>query len=422
MSISDLDKKHIWHPFTQMKTAQAPLPIERGKGTILFDEDGKSYIDAIASWWVNLHGHAHPYLAQKVNEQMQQLEHVVFAGFTHKPAAELCQRLSKRLPANQSKFFFSGDGSSAVEIALKMSIQYWRNKGQKKQRFLALEGGYHGETFGAMSAGARSIFSAHFQDYLFEVKHLPFPKAEQDCLDVLEEELKSDDVAAFIFEPLVQGASGMRMYSASTLDKLIKLCKKYQVLCIADEVMTGFGRTGDYFACNKLKEEVDFMCLSKGLSGGTLPISLTTCTQDIYNAFLGNDMSTAFLHGHSYTGNPIGCASAIASLDLLESDECQENISRIQQMHASFAEKLQKHQLIEDIRQEGTILAIELKVDQSGYNSSIKEGLYKHFISQGVLLRPLGNVIYILPPYCISDEELKQVYKSILSALEKMAN
>ena len=422
MSISDLDKKHIWHPFTQMKTAQAPLPIERGKGTILFDEDGKSYIDAISSWWVNLHGHAHPYLAQKVNEQMQQLEHVVFAGFTHKPAAELCQRLSKRLPANQSKFFFSGDGSSAVEIALKMSIQYWRNKGQKKQRFLALEGGYHGETFGAMSAGARSIFSAHFHDYLFEVKHLPFPKAEQDCLDALEEELKSDDVAAFIFEPLVQGASGMRMYSANTLDKLIKLCKKHKVLCIADEVMTGFGRTGDYFACNKLKEEVDFMCLSKGLSGGTLPISLTTCNQDIYNAFLGNDMSTAFLHGHSYTGNPIGCASAIASLDLLESHECQENISRVQQMHASFAEKLQNHQLIEDIRQEGTILAIELKVNQSGYNSSIKEDLYKHFISQGVLLRPLGNIIYILPPYCISDEELKQVYKSILSALEKMAN
>ena len=422
MSISDLDKKHIWHPFTQMKTAQAPLTIERGKGTLLFDEDGKSYIDAISSWWVNLHGHAHPYLAQKVNEQMQRLEHVVFAGFTHKPAAELCQRLSKRLPANQSKFFFSGDGSSAVEIALKMSIQYWRNKGQKKQRFLALEGGYHGETFGAMSAGARSIFSAHFQDYLFEVKHLPFPKVEQDCLDALEEELKSDDVAAFIFEPLVQGASGMRMYSANTLDKLIKLCKKHQVLCIADEVMTGFGRTGDYFACNKLKEEVDFMCLSKGLSGGTLPISLTTCNQDIYNAFLGNDMSTAFLHGHSYTGNPIGCASAIASLDLLESNECQENISRVQQMHASFAEKLQKHELIEDIRQEGTILAIELKAEQSGYNSSIKEDLYKHFISQGVLLRPLGNVIYILPPYCISDKELKQVYKSILSALGKMAN
>lgn len=422
MSISDKDKQYIWHPFTQMKTSGKPIAITKGEGTLLFDEAGNSYIDAIASWWVNLHGHAHPYLAQKVHEQMQQLEHVVFAGFTHKPAAELCHRLSKRLPANQSKFFFSGDGSSAVEIALKMSIQYWKNKGEKRYRFLALDGGYHGETFGAMSAGARSIFSEHFKDYLFEVTHLPFPKDEETCLNALKAELSKGEIAAFIFEPLVQGASGMRMYSASTLDKLIKLCKKNQVLCIADEVMTGFGRTGDYFACNKLKEEVDFMCLSKGLSGGTLPISLTTCTQNIYNAFLGNDMSTAFLHGHSYTGNPIGCASAIASLDLLESDECQENISRVQQMHASFAEKLQKHQLIQSIRQEGIILAIELKADQSGYNSSIKEGLYKHFISQGVLLRPLGNVIYILPPYCITDEELDSVYKSILSALEKMAN
>lgn len=422
MSISDKDKQYIWHPFTQMKTSGKPIAITKGEGTLLFDEAGNSYIDAIASWWVNLHGHAHPYLAQKVHEQMQQLEHVVFAGFTHKPAAELCHRLSKRLPANQSKFFFSGDGSSAVEIALKMSIQYWKNKGEKRYRFLALDGGYHGETFGAMSAGARSIFSEHFKDYLFEVTHLPFPKDEETCLNALKAELSKGEIAAFIFEPLVQGASGMRMYSASTLDKLIKLCKKNQVLCIADEVMTGFGRTGDYFACNKLKEEVDFMCLSKGLSGGTLPISLTTCTQNIYNAFLGNDMSTAFLHGHSYTGNPIGCASAIASLDLLESDECQDNISRVQQMHASFAEKLQKHQLIQSIRQEGIILAIELKADQSGYNSSIKEGLYKHFISQGVLLRPLGNVIYILPPYCITDEELDSVYKSILSALEKMAN
>lgn len=422
MSISDKDKQYIWHPFTQMKTSGKPIAITKGEGTLLYDEAGNSYIDAIASWWVNLHGHAHPYLAQKVHEQMQQLEHVVFAGFTHKPAAELCHRLSKRLPANQSKFFFSGDGSSAVEIALKMSIQYWKNKGEKRYRFLALDGGYHGETFGAMSAGARSIFSEHFKDYLFEVTHLPFPKDEETCLNALKAELSKGEIAAFIFEPLVQGASGMRMYSASTLDKLIKLCKKNQVLCIADEVMTGFGRTGDYFACNKLKEEVDFMCLSKGLSGGTLPISLTTCTQNIYNAFLGNDMSTAFLHGHSYTGNPIGCASAIASLDLLESDECQDNISRVQQMHASFAEKLQKHQLIQGIRQEGTILAIELKADQSGYNSSIKEGLYKHFISQGVLLRPLGNVIYILPPYCITDEELDSVYKSILSALEKMAN
>lgn len=422
MSISDKDKQYIWHPFTQMKTAGKPLAITKGKGTLLFDEAGNSYIDAIASWWVNLHGHAHPYLAEKVSEQMQQLEHVVFAGFTHAPATNLCERLSKRLPTNQQKFFFSGDGSSAVEIALKMSIQYWKNKGEKRHRFLALNGGYHGETFGAMSAGARSIFSEHFQDYLFEVTHLPFPKDEETCLNALKAELTKGEIAAFIFEPLVQGAAGMRMYSASTLDKMIQLCQAHDVLCIADEVMTGFGRTGTYFACNQLEEQPDFICLSKGLSGGTLPLSLTTCTQAIYDAFLGDDISTAFLHGHSFTGNPVGCASAIASLDLLESESCQNSIQRISEKHRAFTTTIQGNPLLADIRQQGSILALELKADNTGYASNIRSSLYQHFISQGVILRPLGNVIYILPPYCITDEELDSVYKSILSALEKMAN
>ncbi len=421
MSVSENDKKYIWHPFTQMKTADIPLPIVRGKGTLLFDENGNNYIDAIASWWVNLHGHAHPYLAKKVNEQMLKLEHVLFAGFTHEPATTLCERLSKRLPNNQAKFFFSGDGSSALEIALKMSVQFWRNEGEKRHRFLALEGGYHGETFGAMSAGARSIFSAHFKDYLFEVSHLPFPKDEASCLKTLQEELENGEVAAFIFEPLVQGAAGMRMYSARTLDKMIQLCQKHGVLCIADEVMTGFGRTGNYFACNQLQEKPDFICLSKGLSGGTLPLSLTTCTQEVYDAFLGDDITKAFLHGHSFTGNPVGCASAIASLDLLESEECQKSIQQIIKSHQTFAEELKSNPFLKDVRQQGTILALELKTEQTGYTSNIRSSLYQHFISEGVILRPLGNVIYILPPYCITDAELQQVYKSILSALDKMA-
>jgi adenosylmethionine-8-amino-7-oxononanoate aminotransferase len=421
MSITEKDKKYIWHPFTQMKTAGDALAIVKGEGSLLFDEAGKSYIDAIASWWVNLHGHAHPYLAEKVYEQMQQLEHIVFAGFTHQAATDLCERLSHRLPSNQAKFFFSGDGSSAVEIALKMSIQYWRNKGEKRQRFLALDGGYHGETFGAMSAGSRSIFSAHFHDYLFEVTHLPFPKDEEACLSALKKELAKGEIAAFIFEPLVQGAAGMRMYSADTLDKMIQLCQTAGVLCIADEVMTGFGRTGSYFASNQLKEQPDFICLSKGLSGGTLPLSLTTCTQAVYNAFLGDDINKAFLHGHSFTGNPVGCASAIASLDLLESNECQESIQRISAKHQEFAQSLANNPLLADIRQTGTILALELKAAKTGYASEVRASLYQHFIDQGVLLRPLGNVIYILPPYCINDTELDQVYKSIVSALEKMA-
>lgn len=421
MSISEKDKKFVWHPFTQMKTAGAALPIVRGEGTLLIDEDGNSYIDAIASWWVNLHGHAHPYIADKVSGQMSTLAHIPFAGFTHQPAVELCERLSAILPDNQAKFFFSGDGSSAVEIALKMSIQYWNNKGESRKRILALDGGYHGETFGAMSAGARSIFSAHFNDFLFDVVHLPFPANESAALEAISEEVANGDVAAFIFEPLVQGAGGMRMYDASSLDKMLEIAQNAGVHCIADEVMTGFGRTGTFFACNQLTRQPDFMCMSKGLSGGTMPLSLTTCTQQIYDAFLGDDITTAFLHGHSFTGNPIGCVSAIASLDLLESQECRESMDRIHARHAAFATQLENHPLLADVRLKGSILAIELKAEVTGYASEVRETLYNHFISSGVLLRPLGNVLYVLPPYCITDEELDKVYKSILSGLEKIA-
>lgn len=420
MSISTNDKKYIWHPFTQMKTARDPIPIIKGKGTLLIDENGKSYIDSISSWWVNLHGHANPYITQKVTEQMETLEHVMFAGFTHKSAITLCDKLSAHLPQNQKKFFFSGDGSSAVEIALKMSIQFWRNKGQHRQRILALEGGYHGETFGAMSVGAKSIFSAHFEHYLFEVEHLPFPINEEKSLSALKKQLERGEVACFIYEPLVQGASGMRMYDGQILDEMIALCKQYDVLCIADEVMTGFGRTGTYFASNQLHTEPDIICLSKSLSGGTLPLSLTTCSQQIYDSFLGDDLSTAFLHGHSFTGNPIGCAAAIASLELLEKEECQKQIKDITQRHREFADKISKYSNVKNVRQCGTILAMDIQSKQKGYSSNIKDILYQHFIADGVLLRPLGNVLYILPPYCISDEELSTVYNSIFDALKKI--
>ena len=420
MSISSDDKKYIWHPFTQMKNAEPPIPIVKGQGTLLYDENGKSYIDAISSWWVNLHGHANPYIADKVNRQMQVLEHVMFAGFTHEAATTLCSKLTTHLPHNQHKFFFSGDGSSAVEIALKMSIQYWKNKGQQRHRILALEGGYHGETFGAMSAGAKSIFSAPFEDYLFKVEHLPFPKDEEAVLMALKEKLEGSNVACFIFEPLVQGASGMRMYSAKVLNKMMALCKQYDVLCIADEVMTGFGRTGTYFACNQLSETPDLMCLSKSLSGGTLPLSLTSCSKEIYDSFLGDDISTAFLHGHSFTGNPIGCAAAIASLELLEEEECQKQIKNIAVKHQAFAQKIFNHSKVDNIRQCGTILAMDIISEESGYSSNIKQLLYQHFIDMGVLLRPLGNVLYIIPPYCITNEELQIVFNSILDALEKV--
>jgi adenosylmethionine-8-amino-7-oxononanoate aminotransferase len=254
---------------------------------------------------------------------------------------------------------------------------------------------------------------------LFEVTHLPFP-TDESCLIDLEKQLQSKDISAFIFEPLVQGASGMRMYDAEILDKMIALCKKYKTLTIADEVMTGFGRTGTYFACNQLEQKVDFMCLSKGLSGGTLPISLTTCTQDIYNSFLGDDMSTAFLHGHSYTGNPLGCAAAIASLELLKKEDCQNKIKEIANHHNQFISKIKSFDLIKDIRQTGTILALELQNENSSYTSSIKEDMYTFFMEKGINLRPLGNVLYILPPYCITDAELNHIYDSILSFFESL--
>ena len=351
MGLVEKDKKYIWHPFTQMKTAEAAIPIVKGEGTLLIDEKGNTYIDAISSWWVNLHGHSHPYIAEKVYAQMQKLEHVVFAGFTHKPAVELCEKLSKHLPSNQTKFFFSGDGSSAVEIALKMAVQYWKNKGENKTRFVALDGAYHGETFGAMSAGARSIFSAPFSDLLFECTHIPFPKDEQAAIQSLKTEIDKGGIAAFIFEPLVQGAAGMRMYKAETLNKLMQICKEAGVLCIADEVMTGFGRTGTTFAVNQTKAKPDLICLSKGLSGGTLPLSLTTCTNNIFNAFLRDDLQGAFLHGHSFTGNPIGCTAAIASLDLLEKKECQTAIKNIAKSHEIFAKRINSIEIIKDIRQ-----------------------------------------------------------------------
>jgi len=420
MGLVEKDKKHIWHPFTQMKSAEAAIPIVKGEGTLLIDEKGNTYIDAISSWWVNLHGHSHPYIAEKVYAQMQKLEHVVFAGFTHNPAVELCEKLSKHLPSNQAKFFFSGDGSSAVEIALKMAVQYWKNKGENKTRFVALDGAYHGETFGAMSAGARSIFSAPFSDLLFECTHIPFPKDEQAAIQNLKTEIDKGGIAAFIFEPLVQGAAGMRMYKAQTLNKLMQICKEAGVLCIADEVMTGFGRTGTTFAVNQTEAKPDLICLSKGLSGGTLPLSLTSCTKDIFDAFLGDDIQKAFLHGHSFTGNPIGCTAAIASLDLLERKECQRAIKNIAESHEIFSKRINSIEIIKDIRQTGTILAIELKSNSSGYASSVRHKLYQDFLDQGVLLRPLGNVIYILPPYCIKEKELEKVYKVIENQLKKM--
>src|ERR1700754_2240742 len=316
MSLTDRDLKVIWHPYTQMKTALPPIPIVKGEGACLYDENGKQYLDAVSSWWVNIHGHAHPYIAQKVAEQLKQLEHVIFAGFTHPTAVELAERLLAILPDNQQKVFYSDNGSTAVEVAIKMCLQYWHNMGKTRTKMLAFKNAYHGDTFGAMAVSGRSAFTAAFDSLLFEVEFIDLPGKDNIAdLKAQISNLKSE-LACFIFEPLVQGSAGMLMYEAEYLNQLMAHCKQENVLMIDDEVFTGFGRTGKRFACNHVQVQPDIMCFSKGLTGGTMALGLTTCTQQIYDAFLSDDKLKTLFHGHSFTANPVAIAAALASLDL----------------------------------------------------------------------------------------------------------
>lgn len=415
------DRAHIWHPYTQMKTADAPIAIVAGKGAELYDESGQVYIDAVASWWTNIHGHAHPYMAEKLAEQAYKLEHVIFAGFTHPSAIELAERLLPLLPEGQSKVFFTDNGSTAVEVGIKMAIQYFYNQGIPRKKVIAFDLAYHGDTFGTMSVGGDLSFYDAFQDFLYQVKRIPTPVPGQEaaCLQALEAHLQKGDVAAFVFEPLVLGAGGMLMYSPEVLDQLMALCKKHGALCVADEVMTGFGRTGKLFATLHCTEKPDIIALSKGLTGGMLPMALTTCTEAIYQAFYSDDKSKALYHGHSFTGNPLGCAVALASLDLMLSTETQQNIARLVQRQAAFLDKIKTHHQVKEARHTGTILAIEFKTESnSGYFNNLRDHLYRFFLQHGLILRPLGNVVYVLPPYCITDDQLDQVYAAIEKALD----
>jgi adenosylmethionine---8-amino-7-oxononanoate aminotransferase len=417
MSLVERDLKVIWHPYTQAKLTAPPIPIVRGEGVYLFDEAENKYIDAISSWWVNIHGHAHPYIADKVAAQLNKLEQVIFAGFTHEPAVQLAEKLVSILPVNQSKVFYSDNGSTAVEVAVKMAIQYWNNKGVNKRKIIALEHAYHGDTFGAMSVSAKSSFTKPFDELLFEVVHIPFPgKGMEDvALKELSKQIQTGGIAAFIFEPLVLGAGGMLMYEADVLDSLLAICKQNKVLTIADEVMTGFGRTGKYFASLYLQHQPDIICLSKGITGGTMPLSVTTATNEIYDAFISDDRSKTFFHGHSYTANPIACAAALASFDLLITDECLQSIKRITEQHKQFIQANQSISLLKNLRSTGTILAMDVvsNVDTSYFNP-IRDKLYNYFLNKGLLLRPLGNTIYVMPPYCITNDELEQIYQAII--------
>ncbi|HMG82394.1 MAG TPA: adenosylmethionine--8-amino-7-oxononanoate transaminase [Ferruginibacter sp.] len=421
MNLEEKDKNYIWHPFTQMKIADTPIHIAQAKGTILYGADGKEYIDAVSSWWVNIHGHSNEYIAASIAQQAKVLEHVIFAGFTHTPAIELAEKLIKILPDNFSKIFYSDNGSTAVEVALKMALQYWHNLGVKtKTKIIALENAYHGDTFGAMSAGARSAFNAAFNPLLFEVFHIPAP--DKNNIDAVKKQLLAyaadDTVAAFIFEPLIQGSGGMLMHEAKYLDELLTIAQQKNIICIADEVMTGFGRTGKNFAINYLENRPDIICLSKGITGGFMPLGVTACSQKIFDAFYADEMEKTFFHGHSYTANPLACAAANASIDLLLKESCQRQIRMIGDSHKEFANKMDQSDLVKEVRLQGTIIAIELNtLEDTSYFNSIKKEAYKFYLNNGVLLRPLGNVVYIMPPYCITKEELDKVYSVIEASL-----
>lgn len=411
-SLPERDKKVIWHPYSPQKYAPEPIPVVKGAKAWLHDDRGNKFLDAISSWWVTIHGHGHPYIAEKIYQQALQLEQVIFAGFTHEPAVQLAERLLHILPGEFAKIFYSDNGSTAVEVALKMATQYWWNQGEKSRtRILALSHSYHGDTFGAMSVSERGLFTLAFQDRLFEVTFLDTPGKGADIPVPL------DECACVIYEPLLQAAGGMIMYEADALDAFISTCRSHGVICIADEVMTGFGRTGKMFASEYCTSQPDIICLSKGITGGTMALGATACNEKIHEAFVVDEKSKTFFHGHSFTANPLACAAALANLDLFEEEKTFESIDRIVRMHADFAVRLAGLTHIENIRQCGTVLAFEVKDKVAGYSSSVRDVITARALAKGVYLRPLGNTVYLMPPYCVTEEEMNFVYQVVLEVL-----
>lgn len=421
--------KNIWHPFTIIKGSPEPLKVKSGQGAYLTLEDGRTVMDCISSWWVNLHGHSHPDIAKAIYEQAQTLEHVIFAGFTHDPAEQLAELITSKLPKNLNKLFYSDNGSTAVEVAMKMAYQHWKNLGENRKTFICFEGAYHGDTLGAMSAGERSLFTEVFKELMFDVEFIPFPDTwigdkeraskEDFVIEHLEKLLSDnpDKYAGILIEPLIQGAGGMRMCSEEFLQKLHWSNRQFDVLLIFDEVMTGFGRTGDYFACLKAQVEPDIICLSKGITGGFMPLSATVCSDNIYESFNSSEAIKTFWHGHSYTGNPLGCAAGIASWKLLEEKESM--FKGMEKTHLKNFEKFKAHPRISRLRVKGTVAALDIEDAgetgwEEGYLNPISKELRIKALDLGYLLRPLGNVLYLMPPYCVIEEEINGIYDAIL--------
>lgn len=423
MNYRERDSKHLWHPLTQHGLKPDHLPIVRAEGTFIYDEEGRAYIDGIASWYTCMYGHCNPEITKRVKEQLDRLDQVVFSGFTHPPAIELSEKLVSLLPDPLTRIFFSDNGSTSVDVAIKMALQYHFNRGVKKNKIIALENAFHGDTFGAMSVSGLSVYNGPFEDFLLEIHRIPVPDSgnHEEVRTLFETYLEGGEVAAFIFEPLVQGAAAMHMYEAGHLDELMELSRKHGALNIADEVMTGLGKTGRYFASDYLRQAPDIMCLSKSLTAGIAPMALTCCTEDVFEAFCDRKVAKGFFHGHTYSANPLACAAAIAGLELLQSDEVQDSIRRISQRHQSFRAQIEGHPMVARTRLLGVIFALDLRVETERYGS-LRDRLYRFFMDQGVFLRPLGNTIYLLPPFTISDEELSRIYASVSNCLEMLSD
>ena len=437
ISLVDRDRRSVWHPYTQMLTRPAPLPIVKGKGVYLYTEDGRRLLDGISSWWVNIHGHAHPKLNQALADQARVLEHVVFANCTHRPAVDLAERLVSALPAGLTRVFYSDNGSTAVEVAVKLACQYWRNLGEPERRtFVTLHHAYHGDTVGAMSVSEDSIFTRAFTPLLFPVvrAHAPYcyrcplgltrESCQIDCLGSLDARLNThrETLAAVLVEPMLQGAGGMIVWPSEYLAGVRRLCDQYGTLLIADEVLTGFGRTGRMFACEHALVRPDIICLSKALTAGYLPLGATAVTDRIYDAFLSQDRSKTFFHGHSFTANPLACAVALASLDLFDQEAVLERVQTLERKLRVGLAPLRQLPIVGDVRIIGGVGIVELAGDtqtHDGYLDERGSRLAKAFLDRGLLLRPLGDVLYFMPPYVITEAEIDWSLEQIAEVLEQ---
>jgi adenosylmethionine-8-amino-7-oxononanoate aminotransferase len=410
----------VWHPFTQHAIQSEMVKVVRGEGAYLYTADGRRIIDAIASWWVVTHGHCHPHIVGAIRKQAEKLNQIIFAGHTHEPAEELAAAILKLAPRGLEYVFFSDSGSTSVEVALKMALGYWHNIGKPRSRIVVMQHSYHGDTIGAMSVGARGVFNAPYGALLFDVTTVPFPEigCEQATLDALEAALRDEEPAAFIVEPLILGAGGMLMYPPWVLTEMKRICEAAGVFFIADEVMTGWGRTGTLFACEQAGISPDIACYSKGLTGGSLPLAVTLCRAEIFDAHFSDDRTRTFFHSSSYTANPIACAAAKANLDLWQEQAVHSRVAAVAAMQEQAIAPLRADKRFNNVRRTGTITAFEFEARDSGYLAAIGPKLLAFFASRNLLLRPLGNTIYVMPPYCVTQDDLDEIYAAIKQAPE----